>query len=91
MYCIWSCVCYCPLQNDSNEPWWCKSIYVINKCLISKNKCLQPNLSFEEWRVSAEGSGQYVIIDLVTKVTTEYTEIICNKEKKLLHKHYNSV
>lgn len=34
------------------------------------------NLSFEERRVSAEGSGQYVIIDLITKITAEDPEII---------------
>lgn len=34
------------------------------------------NLSFEERRVSAEGSGQDVVIHLVAEITAEYTEII---------------
>lgn len=35
-------------------------------------------LSLEERRVSAEGSGQDVIVDFVPKVATEDTEIICD-------------
>lgn len=39
---------------------------------------LKRYLSLEEGWVSAEGSGQNVVIDFVTKIPTEDTEIICN-------------
>lgn len=35
-------------------------------------------LSFEERWVSAEGSGQYVVIDFIPKITTEDAEIVWN-------------
>lgn len=47
-----------------------------------QNNGSDTNLSFEERRVSAESPCQYVVIDLVTKITAEDPEIICNKQGK---------
>lgn len=45
-------------------------------------KWRQEDLRFEERRVSAERTGQDVIVHFVAKVTAEYTEIICNEQRK---------
>lgn len=41
------------------------------------------HLCFEKRWISAKGPGQDVVIDLIAKISTEYTEVICHKENKV--------
>lgn len=53
-----------------------------NKNLTEGMKVPKTNLSFEKRRVSAESSGQYVIVDLVAQITTKYAKVICTVTSK---------
>lgn len=55
--------------------------------IIGSMMTMKTNLSLEERGVSAEGSGQYVIIDFITKITTEDSKIICIKRVNRIQTH----